>query len=318
MEAVLPGGILSMTGEAADRLLRQDNGDAALLYLHLLRGAQAAPLPWPEGRRQAAFEQLLALGLAQAEQAPAPPAEKAQPDGPPDYSGADIARELSRDSVLAGLAGEMERRLGKLLSPADLKSLYTLYDYLDLPAEVILLLTTWCIQQYQEKYGVERAPRMTQIRQEAFRWYRMGIRTVQGAEDYLKRMSALRGRERELVPLLGLAGRQLVDRERSYLDSWIEQGFDTDALLLAYEKTVMKKGGLNWSYMNGILRRWHEKGLHTAAAVAASDSDYARRPAGGEGRQQPPGALHSPPPGQVQADMERMRRLMERMKKGEG
>ena len=36
-----PGEVLAMTGQAADRLLKLDNGDAALLYLHLLRhGAQ--------------------------------------------------------------------------------------------------------------------------------------------------------------------------------------------------------------------------------------------------------------------------------------
>lgn len=43
MEAIFPGGILSMPGEAADRLLRLDDGDAALLYLHLMR----APRPGP-------------------------------------------------------------------------------------------------------------------------------------------------------------------------------------------------------------------------------------------------------------------------------
>ena len=68
MNETLPGGILSMTGEAADRLLRLGDGDAALLYLHLLRGAQAAPLGWDQGRRSAAFRKLLELGLARAEQ----------------------------------------------------------------------------------------------------------------------------------------------------------------------------------------------------------------------------------------------------------
>ena len=37
-ELLLPGEIVSMTGPAADRLLRAGNGDAALLYLWLLGG----------------------------------------------------------------------------------------------------------------------------------------------------------------------------------------------------------------------------------------------------------------------------------------
>ena len=34
---LLPGSIVAMTDQAADRLVRLDNGDAALLYLYLLR-----------------------------------------------------------------------------------------------------------------------------------------------------------------------------------------------------------------------------------------------------------------------------------------
>ena len=317
MDAVLPGGILSMTGEAADRLLRLGDGDAALLYLHLLRGAQAAPLGWDQGRRSAAFQQLLRLGLAQPEQEPAPPATPPEPEAPPDYSTADLTRELECDPVFAGLAGEMERRLGKLLSTADLRTLYTLYDYLDLPAEVILLLTTWCIQEFRRKYGTDRLPRMTQIRQEAFRWHRQGITTAEAAEAHLKQLSALRSRERAVLPLVGIVGRAPVERERKWLSQWIGQGFADDALSLAYEKTVMKKGSMDWSYMNGILRRWHEKGLHTAAAVTAADSDYPRRtphPAATA-----PGALHQAPASQVHQDMERARRMMQKLKKeGEG
>ena len=67
---------------------------------------------------------------------------------------------------------------------------------------------------------------------------------------------------------------------------------------------------MDWSYMNGILRRWHEKGLHTAAAVQAGDRDP--RPARAGGQRPGPAA-----PAQTQRDredMERMRRLMERMK----
>ena len=313
MDAVLPGGILSMTGEAADRLLRLGDGDAALLYLHLLRGAQAAPLGWDQGRRSAAFQQLLRLGLAQPEQEPAPPATPPEPEAPPDYSTADLTRELECDPVFAGLAGEMERRLGKLLSTADLRTLYTLYDYLDLPAEVILLLTTWCIQEFRRKYGTDRLPRMTQIRQEAFRWHRQGVTTAEAAEAHLKQLSALRSRERAVLPLVGIVGRAPVERERKWLSQWIGQGFADDALSLAYEKTVMKKGSMDWSYMNGILRRWHEKGLHTAAAVQAGDRDP--RPVRAGGGTPPP-----PPAGEerrAREDMDRMRRLMEQMKREE-
>ena len=40
-------------------------------------------------------------------------------------------------------------------------------------------------------------------------------------------------------------------------------GFSDEALRLAYEKTVYKKQGMDWDYMNGILCGWHKKNLHT-------------------------------------------------------
>ncbi len=294
-----------MTGQAADRLLQLGDGDAALLYLHLLRGSQAASLGWTEDRRAAAFDRLLQIGLAQDDQRPVPET-KPEPDTVPEYTTADLTRELESDPVFAGLTREMERRLGKLMSTADLKILFSLYDYLDLPAEVILLLTTWTVQQFQKKYGAERRPRMAQIRQEAYRWHRQGVTTAEAAEEYLRKLSMLEEREQEVLALLGMQGRVPVDRERKYMDAWIEQGFDNDALTLAYEKTVMKKGVLDWNYMNGILRRWHEKGLHTVAAVNASDSDYPRR--GASGKQ--PGAIHEPKADEVQSSVEHMRRLI--------
>ena len=47
-----------MTDQAADRLLKLDSGDAALLYLHLLRRGTPDGLRWPEDRKQRALDQL--------------------------------------------------------------------------------------------------------------------------------------------------------------------------------------------------------------------------------------------------------------------
>ena len=34
-QLLMPGSVVAMTDQAADRLLKLDSGDAALLYLHL-------------------------------------------------------------------------------------------------------------------------------------------------------------------------------------------------------------------------------------------------------------------------------------------
>ena len=71
---LMPGSILSMPAAAAERLIRLDSGDAALLYLYLLGHGNAAGLNWPRERLQGALDLLSAQGMAGAEAAPPPPA----------------------------------------------------------------------------------------------------------------------------------------------------------------------------------------------------------------------------------------------------
>ena len=318
---LLPGEVLALSGRAADRLIQGGDGDAALLYVWLLRRAgtfdlRAAgrALKWDSARTAAAFAALVGQGLAdekrQASAAPLPP-----PEEPPEYTTADVTRELEdRASPFPGLVAEVQRRLGKVLSTADLKMLYTLYDYLALPAEVILLLVNWCVEEMQRKYGPGSMPRMSQIRKEAFVWQRLGVDTTEAADRHLQKLSALRTREGQILPLLDIRGRPPVEAEQKYIAGWVEMGFDDSAIRLAYERTVLKKQSMNWPYMNYILRSWHQKGLHTAPEVMASDSG----PRGG-------GATAPvPAPGPAGAadrrareDMEQLRVLMRRQREEE-
>ena len=47
-------------------------------------------------------------------------------------------------------------------------------------------------------------------------------------------------------------------------------------IAMAYEKTCLNTGGLNWAYMNKILTSWHDAGYKTAEQIRTGD----RKPAG--------------------------------------
>jgi len=309
-DILMPGAVLSLTAQAADRLVAAASGDAALLYLYLLRQngvfdplAAARALKWDGERAHAAFTALVGLGLAAPSAQTTPPAAPPEPEEPPEYSAGDIARELEDGaSPFPALVAEVQRRLGKILSTADLKLLYTLYDYLALPAEVILLLVNWCCEETARKYGPGRKPRMSQIRKEGFVWRRLGVDTVEAAEAHLKRQSALRDRESVLLPLVGITGRGAVEAERKYLSAWLDMGFGEETIRLAYERTVLKKQSMSWPYMNSILRSWHQKGLHTVEEIRAGDSGY---PKARPGRPTP-----EPNPGREKDDIEWMKRFL--------
>ena len=304
---LLPGSIVAMTDQAADRLVRLDNGDAALLYLYLLRHGDPHGLNWNPDRLDAALAALNTIGMA-PKLTPRPDAPEVQ--APPEYRTEDLTVYLEdRSTGFPMLCDEVERRLQKKLNVMDLKSLLTLWDHLSLPTEVILTLVGWCCEEQERKYGFGKKPPMSVIRKEGFVWARKGVDTLEKADAHIQRMTRLQGREQEVLRLLDIPLRPLVAREREYIAAWDGMGFEDEAIRMAYERTVLKKQSMDWGYMNGILRRWHEKGLHTAAAIRSGDHDA--RPRAGA-----PNPIPNIPeqPQNRQEYEERMRRLLDQMK----
>ena len=105
---------VTLTALAVKRLLERGDGDAALLYLALLRQhgataprALAGELRWERGRIEAAEAVLRDLGLI------APQAAELEPaDEKPAYQRADITEQLERNDEFRQLTAEVERRLG--------------------------------------------------------------------------------------------------------------------------------------------------------------------------------------------------------------
>ncbi len=286
---LLPNEILSMTAQAARRVVELRDGDCALLYLALLeRSGDTASagerLDWPRERLERAYRRLAEQGLVDGSKLePVQSAPEVRVDDPPEYSRSDIVAALEGESAFYGLYREMERLLGRKFSDADLRSLYTIYDHLALPVEVILMLTGYVTQTVRRQAGRTEGvyPRMPQIRKEAFRWKRLGVDTVEGAEDYLRRQQQVDGREWAILSAVGVSQpRPAVEREREYIIRWTEMGVSDELIRLAYERTVYRRGGMNWPYMNKILQSWHQAGYTTPAQVEAGDKPAAAaRPA---------------------------------------
>lgn len=277
---LMPNEILSMTAQAARRVVELGDGDCALLYLALLeRGgdvfAAQTKLNWPRERLETVYARLAGQGLVDGAKLSGAPAQpERREDRPPEYSRGDVLTALENEPEFTGLYREMERLLNRDFSDADLKSLYTIYDYLAMPVEVILLLAGYVTQTLRRQMGRSEGvyPRMPQIRKEAFVWKRLGIDSVERAENYFRQQAQVDGRERDILAAVGVTQpRPAVEKEREYIAKWVEMGVSDELIHLAYERTVFRKGAMNWPYLNRILQSWHQAGYQTAAQVEAGD-----------------------------------------------
>lgn len=269
-----------------DRLLRAGNGDAALLYLAILRShgnadaaALCAALRWQQERFDNAAQALTQLGLIRqmAQQTPAvatPPPQRTQQSENtwtrPEYSNADLIRALER-AEFASLSAAVDQALGKKLTTPDQKILLGLYDDLGLGADVIFLLVNFCLERSAKRYGTGHRPTMRQIEQEGYAWARMELLDQERASAYIKKYNRRQEALPRMMRLLGLGDRKPSTSEERYMSAWCEMGFEDAAIELAYDKTILKCKELKWPYMNKILAAWNEKGLHTVKAIEAGD-----------------------------------------------
>lgn len=263
--------------QSAEALIEKGSGLAALLYLQMrLRGefsltAAAGELRRSEQEISAAAMELREMGLLKAER----PLESCEM---PEYSAADIVSRAERDGLFEGLVDAVQSALGKLLSTADLRSLFGIYDHLGLPAEVIMLLVTHCIETYRETHGEGRMPTMRYIEKEAWFWAGQEILSLESAEEHIRYEKEKKSRLFRTASLLQIKGRELSPTERRYIDTWLDMGFEPEALAVAYDRTVIGTGKLAWRYMDKIVRSWHEKGLHSENEVLSGDPRQSKKP----------------------------------------
>lgn len=267
--------VVSMTAEQAEKLLSLRDGDCALLYLYVLaRGgelnedAASAVLGRTREQLRAAAAALRRAGLLTGgDEIPAAPAQEL-----PEYEPEDIVERSRTDAAFRDLVSEAQRVLGHALSRADLGTLFGIYDRLGMSPDVIMLMLNHVGDQLRRRCGETRLPTMNAVQKEAFHWANREILTLPQAEEYVRRCESLERESEKLRRVLQIDGRAPTPTERKYMESWLDMGFGSEVLALAYDRTVTGTGRMAWAYMDKIVRSWHDKGLFTVEDVEKGDA----------------------------------------------
>lgn len=298
--------VLTVPEADADALLGAGSADAALLYLYLLRGgggldvARAAfDLRRSEKDIRAAADRLCGLGLLTTPGPLLPPAEEL-----PEYNAAEVSRRSAESPEFRALVEETQAIYGRLLSSSELKTLFGIWDYLALPTDVIMLLLHSCADETAARCGEGKKPSFRTVEKEAYVWVNREIITYERAETYLTQKAQRNSLKGEVRKTLGIAGRALSPTEEKYIDGWLAMGFGPEALAEAYDRTVVKTGELKWKYMDSIVRSWDSKGLHAPDEIARGD------------RKKSPERTDYQTPVPGREDLERMKKLREKMRNG--
>lgn len=197
--------------------------------------------------------------IQQPQQQPAEPQRR--PTRPPRPTGPYIAERVLKDKEFAYLAEEAQTIIGKPLSTGDLGILLNLHDMDGLPVDVITMLMQFCVSR--EKFG------MKYIESVGISWAQQGVDNVAKAEEKIREYSQQRsawGTVSEIfgIKTVGSPTKNQLEISNRWLNEW---GFKRDAIRLAYETCVDKKGEYNLRYIDGIIKKWHKSGVHTVKEI---------------------------------------------------
>lgn len=270
---LMPDGELRVIRcEIADKLIQCADGDAALLYLYIIRHdnifeEQSAmrALRMSKERLQRAIFTLTNLAIAQS-----PTASDLAPPPTPRYTASELRTARSQDHRFHAICDTAESINGKPLTDAMLRTLYTIYDHISLPAEVIIELLSYLKRDRGTLRGRD-------IEREACIWSDRGILTTAEAQRYLGEIEAEQPLRHALYQAFGIIGRPPTGSERTLIALCLEKSFGPDAVTLALNRMKRQIGQFSASYLRKILTTWDQKGVHTVAEITALEPEIAHR-----------------------------------------
>ncbi len=180
---------------------------------------------------------------------------KAMPVSANTLTAAETAETIQKKEELRFLFSVLESLYGRPLTQTEIKGYVYICEYMGLPADVILMAAEYCIDLGKGQFSY--------IQKVCANWAEEEINTHTRAEEYLKEQTKRHSREETIRLALGISS-NLSKKQREYIAFWFDQlGFDSEMILLAYERTMDRIGQLSFPYMSKILENWHQSGIAT-------------------------------------------------------
>ena len=193
---------------------------------------------------------------------PAIPAGRAKE--PVLYTPAQLSSFCEQDDV-AEMVFMAERYIGRSLNHTDLNTIFSWYDQLHFPLDLIEFLIETCVS------GGHTSLRYMQKIAEDFD--ASGIHTVDQARAMLDSRT---GVCRAVMKSFGIKGRSLAPAEMDFIKRWSTQmGFSAEMIEAACNKTIQAIHEPGFEYTDRILSRWKEQGVSTPADIQKADEAFA-------------------------------------------
>ncbi|MDF2877400.1 MAG: primosome, DnaD subunit [Clostridia bacterium] len=181
----------------------------------------------------------------------------------PEYRTEEINLYMQGSPSVTELFKIAEQYLGRMLTITDQKILYSFYDWLHMPFDLIEFLIEHCASNNHTA--------MHYIEKVAIGWIDEGITTVEKAKEKV----TLDKRYFKILNTLGSSKSNLTLSEKKCIDKWlIDYGFSVEVILEACKRTVMQTNKPSLNYVDSILISWQNAKVKTLEDILLIDKAY--------------------------------------------
>lgn len=183
------------------------------------------------------------------------------------YTAGQVSAAIAQNKSLADMCTLAQNVLGKTLSSKDVQTLYWFYDGLGFSPEIILMLLEYCVSKEKRN--------MNYIEKVAISWRDKGLVTMDTVDKHIKDEHERYGYVYSLRKVLGILDRPLSQLEDKFLTKWrYSYNMTEEMVALAYEHCIIQTAKLSFPYMDKILLRWKENGIHTVLEAERDNQSF--------------------------------------------
>ena len=156
-----------------------------------------------------------------------------------------IFSHAKKDKKFMQAVTAIESVYPELLNQNDVMKLYDIVVTQGISAELFLITAAHCFAMKKNRFNY-----ISKVLTET---YKKGYTTSETMELYYQSLAENMQVYGRIKKLLKISTRELVDKEKEYIDKWLSLGKNDDEIKEAFEKTVMNTGKLSFPYMDKIL-----------------------------------------------------------------
>ncbi len=181
----------------------------------------------------------------------------------PEYRTEEINLYLKDSPDVMCLFKIAEQYLGRMLTLTDQKILFSLYDWLHMPFELIEFLIEYCASNNHKAINY--------IEKVAISWVDEGITTVEQAKNKVN----LDKRYFKILNSLGSSKTSITPPERNCMDKWLNNyQFSMEVILEACRRTIMQTNKPSLNYVDSILSSWYAAKVKDLTDIANLDKAH--------------------------------------------